>query len=271
MSSMDTYRKLEALTRKRSFYLLILLIPAILPPFAASGLGYLWRLGDFIQVVASDLYAVKAVYAPYMPVLHLFVVLLLLALILLRGRFGRAFALLVALNLTLTLFVQAGVRTDPYGLVILTELFLWYLIVIVLWIWEACVRRTDFSFKAGTLRPYWLIPLAVIAFWDPDQAWNLSLSFFVHGFAPTAFCMVTPIYLTVLLFAFPRVNLPLLRVHGFMGVVVGLISFAISFMQEPSAGLYWGLLHMPLLIISWYAFRLGMKTVPVPEAGRAPE
>jgi hypothetical protein len=267
---MDSYAKLDALTRRRSFYLLITVVPAVLPPFAAAGLGYLWKMPAFIDVVSSDLFGLKSVYAPYMPALHILLALILLALILLRRRFGRAFALLVALNLAVTAVVQTGVRTEAYGLVILTELFLWYLIVIALWVWEAGVLRTDYSFKGGTLRPYWLIPLAIIAFWDPDQAWNLSLSFFVYGFAPTAFCMITPIYLTVLVFAYPRVNLPLLRVHSFLGMVVGFISFAISFMQEPSAGVYWALLHMPLLVISWYAFRLGMRPHPETQAGQAP-
>jgi hypothetical protein len=259
---MDGYARLEALTRKRSFYLLLTVVPAILPPIAASGLGYLRRMPDFIEVVSTDLYALRDVFAPSMPALHLAMLIVLLALFLLRRRFGRPFALWVALNVALTMLAQTGVRTDPYGLVVLTELFLWYAAVMALWVWEAWQPRTDYSFAFGTLRPYWLLPLSLVAFWDPDQAWNLSLDTFVHGFAPTAFCMITPIYLTALMFTYPKVNLPLLRVHAYLGMVVGVISFAISFVQEASAGLYWALLHMPLLLTSWYAFRMGLRARP---------
>lgn len=256
------YEKLERLTRKRWFYLLVFLIPVILPPFAGTGLGYLWELPDFIQEVSYALYDVKAVYAPAMPLLHLLMLLLILALAIFRGRFGRLFAALVGLNFALTAVVQTGVLTGRYGLVILTQIFLWYLLVILLWFWEALIRKNDYSFKGGTLRPYWLIPLAVFAFWDPDQAWNLDPAFFINGFAPTAFCMISPIYLTVILFAHPRLNLPLLRLQSFVGLIVGFISLVISFMQEPSAGIYWALLHTPLIAASWYGFRLGMRTLP---------
>ena len=261
---MALYQRLELLTRKRKFYLLLILIPSILPPFAATGIGYLWKMPDFIQHVSDALFGIKSVYAPAMPALHLLVVLLLLALFIFRQRFGRLFAVLVGINFGLTIFVQAIAVTGRYGLVILTELFIWYAVVVLLWFWEASLQKTDFSFKSGTLRPYWLIPLAIISFWDPDQAWNLSLSFFVHGFAPTAFCMMSPIYLTVLLFAYPRVNLPLLRIQSFIGLIVGFISLFISFMQEPSAGVYWALLHSPLIGISLYGFILGLRTLPEP-------
>ncbi|MFH2103836.1 MAG: hypothetical protein ABIJ39_10830 [Chloroflexota bacterium] len=264
---MDTYNKLERLTRKRVFYLLLILIPASLPPIAVTGFGYLAELPEFSLYLSAVLFELKAVYAPYMPVLHLVVVFLLLALFIFRRRFGRVFALLVGLNLVLTAVIQATAVTERYGLVILTQVFLWYAIVFSLWFWEAWIGKTDFSFK-GSLRPWWLIPLAIYAFWDPDQAWNFDLSFFVYGFAPTAFCMMNPIYLTVLLFNYPNVNLPLVRVHSFIGLVVGVISLAISFIQEPSAGIYWAILHSPLIITALYGFRLGLKATP--ETGARP-
>jgi len=72
--------------------------------------------------------------------------------------------------------------------------------------------------------------------------------------------MMTPIYLTVLLLFYPKVNLLLLRVQGFIGVVISVITLAVAFMKEPSNGIYWTLLHMPLILISLYSFILGIRT-----------
>lgn len=258
---MNLYDKLERLTRKRIFYLLLILVPAILPPLTARGISYLLDVSNFSIYVANALFDYKTVYAHLMPALHGVILAALLLLIIFRKRAGRAFAAFVALNFAFSVYTQATVVTEVYGLVILTEIFLWYSIVIALWVWEAFLQKTDFSFRGG-LRPWWLLPLAVISFWDPDQAWNLSLSFFVYGFAPTAFCMLTPIYLTVLMFAFPRVNLPLLRIQSFIGLVVGFISLFISLIQTPSAGIYWVLLHAPLIVVSLYTFRRGLRLLP---------
>ncbi len=265
---MSLYDRLELLTRRRIFYLLFLLIPAILPPLTAKGLWYLLEVADFSVYVAGALFDYKSDYARWMPLLHGLLLLALLLLLLFRRRAGRFFAAFAALNFTLTILTQTMVVTEKYGLVVLTELFLWYSAVILLWGWEAALQKTDYSFREGA-RPWGLLPLAILAFWNPDEAWNLSLSFFVHGFSPVAFCMLTPIYLTVLLFAFPRVNLPLLRVQSFAGLVIGFISLFISLVQAPADGVYWILLHTPLIVVSWYAFRKGLRARPATEAETA--
>ncbi len=265
---MSLYDKLERLTRKRIFYLLLMLIPVILPPLTASGLGYLLDVSDFSLYVATALFDYKTVYAHWMPALHLAILLAFLILVIFRKRVGRLFAAFVVLNFIFTIITQTMVSTSKYGLVILTELFLWYIIVTALWAWEIALQQNDFSFKGG-LRSWWLLPLAVIAFWDPDQAWNLSLSFFVYGFAPSAFCMISPIYLTVLMFAYPRVNLPLLRIQSFTGLIVGFLSLFISLIQAPSDGIYWILLHAPLIVVSYYAFRRSLHLQPDLQPERA--
>jgi hypothetical protein len=266
---MSFYDRLELITRKRIFYLLFILTPAILPPVTAKGLGYLLEVADFSVYVANALFDYKSAYARWMPLLHALLLLAILLLVVFRQRAGRLLAAFAALNFSLSVLTQTMVVTEAYGLVILTEIFLWYAAVIALWAWEACVQKTDFSLRGGA-RPWWLLPLAVIAFWNPDEAWNLSLSFFVRGFSPVAFCMLTPIYLTVLMFAFPRVNLPLLRIQSFTGLIVGFISLFISLVQAPSAGIYWILLHTPLIAVSFYGFRRGLRLRPdpAPEAAR---
>lgn len=248
------YDRLEILTRKRIFYLLLVFIPAILPPLTAKGLWYLLDVTNFSFYVSYALFDYKATYSYLMPAFHGLMLLALLCVVIFRKRVSRLFSIFVVLNFAFSVFTQTMVHTDTYGLVILTEIFVWYSIVIALWIWEIIVQKNDLSFKDG-MRPWWLLPLAVVAYWDPDQAWNFSLVFFIKGFSPTAFCMLTPIYLTLLMFAYPNINLPLVRIHSYIGLIVGFISLSISLIQAPSDGLYWILLHAPLIIVSFYTFR----------------
>jgi len=262
VKEINLYQQLERLTRKWWFYLLTFLVPVILPPFASTGLGYWRALNSFIWYVSDEVYAKKLTYQASMPIMHLFVFLLIVALIVLGKKFGRVFSLLVALNHAYIAFIQTSVITEKYGLVVISELLAWYLIVFLLWLWEAWAPKNDYTWDKSLRKPYWAIPLAVIAFWDPDIAWQPHLSYFIHSYSPTAFCMMTPIYLTILLFIYPRVNLLLLRVQGFTGIIIGVITLVIAFMKEPSDGLYWTLLHFPLISISLYSFILGLRTRP---------
>ena len=95
---MSLYEKLELLTRKRIFYLLLILIPAILPPLTASGLGYLLDVSNFSFYLADALFNYKIVYAHWMPLLHAVLLLVLLLLVIFWERIGRLFAIFVALN-----------------------------------------------------------------------------------------------------------------------------------------------------------------------------
>jgi hypothetical protein len=257
---MDLYQKAERLTRKWWFYLLTLLVPILLPPFASTGLGYWRELNSFIWYVSGEVYDKKTTLLASMPIMHLFVFVLIVTLIVLGKRFGRAFSFLAAFNFAYITFVQTSVITEKYGLVIVSELFAWYLIVFLLWLWEALAPKNDFTWDRSRSKPYWAIPLAVLAFWDPELTWQFHPRFLIDSYSPTAFCMMTPIYLTVLLFIYPRVNLLLLRVQGFLGIFIGVITLVIAFMKEPSVAAYWTLLHVPLISISLYSFILGIRT-----------
>jgi hypothetical protein len=257
---MNIYQKAERLTSRWWFYLLVFLVPAILPPFASTGTGYWRELNDAIWYVSDAVYYRKLSFHYSMPIMHLVMLLMIIALFVLGRRFGRAFSFLVAANFAFICFAQTVVVTEKYGLVVISELLAWYLIVFFLWFWEVLEPRNDFTWVANTRKPYWTIPLALIAFWNPDQVWQFHLSNFIDSYSPTAFCMMTPIYLTVLLLFYPKVNLVLLRVQGFVGVVIGVITLVVAFMKEPSNGIYWTLLHMPLILISLYSFILGIRT-----------
>jgi len=74
------------------------------------------------------------------------------------------------------------------------------------------------------------------------------------------YCMMTPVILAVLTLYHPTVNLAVLRVSSFVGMMVGAVNMFVWFVVIPSA--WWmGVLHIPLVVISVYAFVLAhLKT-----------
>ncbi len=254
--------RLESLSRRAWFYLLIGLGPACIPPLTSSGLGYVRHLNEFIAHVSETMLASKTRYDPYLPALHVGFVLLVILLVVLRDRMARLFSLVAGIHFLFMLWVQAIAWTPRYGLVILPEPALWYLITALVWFWEAGRPQTRYTFRAVKPTTLWLIPLAVLAFWDPEQAGNYDPRLFLTSYSPTAFCMMVPIYLTVLRFQYPDVNLPLFRITAFMGIVLGVVSLGITFFQPITESPHWLLIHSPLLAISIHCFLLGIKQKP---------
>jgi len=80
------------------------------------------------------------------------------------------------------------------------------------------------------------------------------------------YCMMTPVILAVMTLYHPTVNPAVLRVTSFVGMLFGAVNMLVWFVVMPSA--WWmGVLHIPLLMISIYAFVLGFRTSK-PETGR---
>ena len=69
--------------------------------------------------------------------------------------------------------------------------------------------------------------------------------------------MMLPVYLAVLSVYYPHVNLATLRVTSFAGTVTGLLNVLQWFVLDPH--LWLGMLHLPLLSISVYAFVLSFR------------
>ena len=83
--------------------------------------------------------------------------------------------------------------------------------------------------------------------------------YIVTSGAGLAFCMMTPVYLAVLLAFYPRVNIPLLRVTALIGLIIGIYNALVNFVFLPKV-LWWnGILHLPLLAISLYALILAYR------------
>jgi hypothetical protein len=76
--------------------------------------------------------------------------------------------------------------------------------------------------------------------------------------------MMTPVVLAVLTLFHPAVNPAVLRVTSFEGMLLGAVNMIVWFIVEPW-GWWMGVLHIPLVVISVYAFVLahrGAEEVP---------
>jgi len=198
-------------------------------------------------------------YKPFMPVLHIIVILLIAAVLVYGNRVRKLFTTFIGVNYLLIAFLQNTAATEKYGLGIITGNVVWFSMIGLLWLWDLKVEATDYTFHRQPLWRYWLAPLAVLAFWSPDKPWDFNPIYFLTSDAPLAFCLMTSIYLSIFYLLHPRVNLPTLRVTSFIGTLLGIFNIGIGFMIWGSEGLYHGFIHVPLLVSSLCCFILSIK------------
>lgn len=107
------------------------------------------------------------------------------------------------------------------------------------------------------------IGMAALAFLYPVDPVSLRPNFRLVSLSTNAagvtFCMMTPMYLTVLLLTYPEVNLVILRVTGLVGTIIGLYNLPLNFFFDFPRFWWNGILHIPLLLISLYAFVLSFR------------
>jgi len=198
-------------------------------------------------------------YAAFQPFIHVAVILLIVSVVVFGNRVGRLFALFLCAHYVLINLAQSVRLEGKYGLEILSGNLIWFLAIAVLWAWEAAVRKTDFAFRRQPLWKYWVVPLAILAFWAPSQPWNFRPIYLLTSDAGLAFCLMTPVYLAVLSFTYPYFNLPLVRIMSFIGVIIALCNFAFALSAGGSYALYHVVTHVPLFAISLYCFALALK------------
>ena len=133
------YERWERTTRKWWFFILLVLIQFIIPPFSTKGFID-WSLTAFI-LQNSLVMGWTAIY-PFFQVAAIVFVLLML---LLRNRFGRIFSIYAALSYLLFAVGQSISVTGEYGFALLTLNFIMFVPLWPFWLWEAFLGRNGFS------------------------------------------------------------------------------------------------------------------------------
>jgi uncharacterized membrane protein len=214
-----TQIKLELITRKWWFFLIFILIQFI-PPYASKGFEVA-ETGKFIGEVLSH----SLVYN--FPSLHLIFkilpLVLVIGIILFGNRVTRIFNIYVVSTYFLFAFLQNIAFTERYGLAIITINIVMFLLVAFFWIWEAAIQKNDFSSLTKLSKKYW------------------------------------PVYISLLILYYPRINLVTLRVTSLVGAIIGFYNILTNFIMFPSL-LWWnGILHLPLISISVYGLMISLK------------
>lgn len=253
--------KLELITRKWWFLLLFILLGTIVPPIVTKGFDPS-KIGEIIPYLLSHA-LIRSCPPSFYIVFKIVPIVLIFFLILFENKVGRLFSLYVGITYVLFALLQGIAITERYGLGIVTGNFIQMLIIAAFWFWEASVNENNFSHQKIPIMRYWVVPLAFLAFWYPVNLESMQPDFnLVYLFtnpAGLAFCMMTPLYLGILTLYYPKINIATLRVTSLVGMIIGFWNMVVNFLIKPNI-LWWnGVLHLPLLFISIYAFILSFR------------
>jgi len=242
---------LESLAQKWWFYLLLIILYFI-PPYTSKSYDYSETQNVVLEILKNSL-------EPYVwlsPFFHIATIVLVISLLFFGDRITRIFSVYVGTNFLFMAFAQNIAITEKYGLGILIGGIICFSIVGIFWIWEAIVKKNDFTPRRIPIWKYWAVPLIVLAFWAPHKP-DFDPLYLLTSHYGLAFCLTTPVFLGILTLYHPRINLSTLRITSFMGILLGILNISRVFM----GGDVWisGILHLPLLVISIYSFILSLK------------
>ena len=258
-------RHLEALTQKWWFYLAFLVL-FFLPSY--SSLPYdPRRTSDLITAVLSHplIYSFPRV----MPLFKIFFAMLVLALVIWGDKITRLFDVYAAITILLFALFQNMAVTQEFGFAVIVGNVAVYLFVSSVWFLESVLKVNVLTFRRQPLWRYWVVPMAIFAYWFPVNSETLGPDFapahILTNSAGLTLCMMLPAYLAILTLCYPTINRPVLRITGFAGVITAVFNVLQWFFFTSYTWL--GIVHLPLLTISLYSLILSKKNEAAPVKG----
>ena len=138
-------------------------------------------------------------------------------------------------------------------------------LVATTWTWEVVVGKNDFS---RIRQPYWkffILTVAIFAFWLPISPKtggpDFKFLYFLTSGSALTFCLMTPVFLAVLIFFYPNVNQITIRVTGLVGTAIGLVNVIPKLILRQYSTWWDGFLHLPLLLLSILGMVLSMRKI----------
>ena len=212
------------------------------------------------DVIIKLLMVVTTPYKAYAPIFHVLTLLLVALIAWQPAKMGRVLAGYIGLNYLIIALVETMGTTSQYGFVLHTGAMVLYGVLGLVWLVVAFRNELQISFRSISWQHLLLLPLALLAFWAPYAVsgdgvrpdFNPLLLLVSPDYGLT-FCFTTPIFLFLLILSYPQVNMLAYRITAFIGLMYGVFNLTHWFTPE----LRWmGVLHLPLLILSVYAFIL---------------
>ncbi len=152
---------------------------------------------------------------------------------------GRAIATYFGLNYLAIAAVQTSGVTPSYGFAVHTGALVADVLLGLLWLWVAWKDRLHLSFKDAPRWRWLLLPFALLVFWSPDYG--------------LAYCLMTQVFVFLLILAWPQVDGFAFRVTAFNGLLYAL--FNLSHWAVPER-IWLGVMHLPLLVMPMVALGL---------------
>ena len=248
--------KLKRISTRWWFFALLLLAQTVLMPFASRN----FAPQDIGRIIPATLANAPQTHLGDWNILFQGVSLLFLVLLLVfRDRVRTLFNAYVALSYLAFAFIQNVAFTEQYGFSVVTVNLVMFLFVACVWIRETLHPRNRYTFDNFRWKYAWMIVLALFAYvcpftlrGEPDLD---PLHFFTRNTA-TAFCLTTPLFLTILTLNLPHVNLVTYRITAIVGFIIGCYNMA-NFANPATVWL--GCLHLPLVSISLYCAILSYR------------
>jgi hypothetical protein len=166
---------------------------------------------------------------------------------------GRAAAAYFGLNYLVIAFAQTRAQTPAYGFAVHTGAMVAEILLALLWLWVAWKDRLQISFRDAPRWRWLLFPFALLVFWSPLTVEGTTAT---PNFTPLllltspdyglAYCFLTPVFLFLLILAWPQVDGFAFRVTAFNGLLYGLFNLSHWAVLER---MWLGVMHLPLLVM----------------------
>jgi hypothetical protein len=255
--AVNFYTTLERLSG-RWWFLLILFLLFFIPSYSAVEIDPVEIPKLIVEILSNPLiYSFPVIYPLFKIIPIVFIVLLAMT----KNRAVRAFDIYVAALSLGFASLQTTAVTGMYGLSILTGNLVVYTIVAFFWVVDAVVKENEITGDNRTLWRYWVAPFAFFSFWYPIDTATLAPDFsplyMLSSESGLTYCMMTPVLLAIVMIFFSKLNRAAIRVTGFAGTVTGLFNI-VQIVVNPTA--WWmGVLHIPLFVVSLYAFSMSFS------------
>ena len=250
-------RKLGSISSKWQFYAFLILMQFLMIPYTAKNFSF-DNIGGIIITTLSNSYHLKL--GNYNIFFQLLSLVMLGSLFIFRNRMRLIFNIYVTLSYIFYAFIQNIANTEHYGLSIVTVNVMMFLLVAYVWFKEIFRHKNDYSFPEFKWEYSWMIPLSAFAYYCPVNSsgdFDFNPVLFFTKNSSTAFCLMTPLFLTIMTFNIPRINIITYRITAIIGIIIVIYNMGAFF--NPNTVNMW-ILHIPLLSISLFCCILSYNT-----------
>lgn len=129
-------------------------------------------------------------------------------------------------------------------------------------IWDCIKGKSQFDIQTLDCKKLWVVPLMLLALLMPYSLKNgtviPSINTVLTNEAGVTYCMITPVIVGLIILFHKSVYKPTMHIVSFLGFGFGILNMMTWFGFRLTD--WWmGILHLPLLILSWYGLYLSKE------------